>query len=219
METGQTKDEAVVIEILPANVPVEMPDLPPTLVIRAIPQFKAISDPLRSRILKLIQHQPATAKQIAERLHIPHGTIGHHLQVLEAAGLVQVVARRLVRGIVAKYYTRTARIFIFETPHEAGEVSVALDLLTQARDELAEVMASGESDHEQNVSFPHVRLSPERAQHYAERMQELVSDLLSEKPDPTGETYGVCLAFFKSPAYMQGSMHEPGDAAEDERGR
>src|SRR5689334_17362152 len=113
IDMEQAKNEADTSEILPVSVPVEMPALPPTLVIRTIQQFKAISDPVRSRILKLIQYQPATAKQIAERFHIPHGTVGHHLQVLEAAGLAQVVARRLVRGIVAKYYSRTARIFVF----------------------------------------------------------------------------------------------------------
>ena len=215
----QAKNEADTSEILPVSVPVEMPALPPTLVIRTIQQFKAISDPVRSRILKLIQYQPATAKQIAERLHIPHGTVGHHLQVLEAAGLAQVVARRLVRGIVAKYYSRTARIFVFDMPPEvAGEHSIALDLLTQARDELAEALATGAHEQAQNISFPHVRLSTERAQHYKERLLEMVRDLLNEQPDPAGEVYGVCLAFFKSPAYMQELTNETGDnvTAEEE---
>src|SRR5436189_4403627 len=91
----QPTDE--LIEILPEDVPVTMPELPPQLVINTLQQFKAISDPIRSRILGIIQNQPATARQIADRLGASPGAIGHHLHVLEAAGLAQVVARRIMR--------------------------------------------------------------------------------------------------------------------------
>src|SRR5262245_57605000 len=93
------------IPILPDDVPVTMPALPTRRVIKTEQQFKAISDSLRSRILGIIQNQPATAKQIADRLGATPGTIGHHLRVLEEAGLAQVVARRMTRGIVGNYYT------------------------------------------------------------------------------------------------------------------
>src|SRR5947207_9096686 len=133
MNALQPTDE--LIEILPEDVPVSMPELPSRLVINTVQQFKAISDPIRSRILGIIQNQPATAKQIADRLGASPGAIGHHLHVLEAAGLAQVVARRLTRGIVANYYTRTARIFTYDLPPDViGDV--ALDIITRARDEL-----------------------------------------------------------------------------------
>src|SRR5262249_32758062 len=86
------------VEVLPEDVPVTMPDLPPMFTITTEQQLKALGDPTRTRILSIIQNQPATAKQIADNLGATPGTIGHHLQVLEEAGLAQVVARRLVRG-------------------------------------------------------------------------------------------------------------------------
>src|SRR5258706_9312448 len=130
---------------LPENVPVRMPSLPAKLNVTTAQQFKAIGDPLRSRILGIIQNQPATAKQLADKLGIAPGTIGHHLQVLEAAGLAQVVARRLVHGIVAKYYTRTARLFLFDFPPEVTQgASMALRFITEARDQLAETVADEE---------------------------------------------------------------------------
>src|SRR5262245_53708674 len=117
--------------------PPAMPHLPPSLVVRSAQQYKALGDPLRVRILELIQHQPRTAKQLADLLERPPGTIGHQLRVLEAAGLAQVVARRLVKGIVAKYYARTAHIFLVETPQELGaERSSAEQRLQRAQDEL-----------------------------------------------------------------------------------
>jgi len=192
------------IPVLPDSVAVTMPDLPLQRTISTEQQLKAISDPTRSRILGIIQNQPATAKQIADRLSATPGAIGHHLRILEAAGLAQVVARRLSRGIVANYYTRTARIFKFDLPAEiAGHLSVSLDIITTARDELAEALASGEDDPYSNNAFPHVRLSPDRAKVYYERIQALVDDILSEPYDPTGDVYGILTAMFKSPPYLQ----------------
>jgi DNA-binding transcriptional ArsR family regulator len=196
--------------------PVSMPDLPPRLRITTPQQFKAIGDPLRERILGIIQMRPATAKQIADSLGIPPGTIGYHLQVLEAAGLAQVVARRLVRGIVAKYYTRTARIFDFAFPPALeSRMASSLQIMTKAREELAESLAAQgaktlktEGDLVAcNVAFPHARLSPERLKVYEERLARLLEDFLGEPNDPKGQVYGLSFALFLAPPYLQGSPH------------
>jgi len=205
MSALQHNDDLEAIPVLPEDVPVVMPELPIGFSITTAQQLKAFSDPTRSRILGIIQNRPATAKQIADRLGATPGAIGHHLHVLEAAGLAKVVARRLVRGIVANYYTRTARIFNYNLPHEvAGSASLGLEIMTKARDELAEALATIENDPFQTDGFPHIRLSPERAQIYSERLQSLIEDVLHETPDPDGEVYGIFVAMFKSPAYMQG---------------
>ncbi len=220
MNALQRNDELGAIEILPEEVPVSMPELPPRLVINTVQQFKAISDPIRSRILGIIQNQPATAKQIADRLGASPGAIGHHLHVLEAAGLAQVIARRITRGIVANYYTRTARIFTYELPPEvAGNASIGLEIMTQAREELAEALVTIEEDPLRTDSFPHIRLSPERAGVYFERLEALVNDILHETPDPNGEVYGIFVSMFKAPAYLQGpGMTTPAEDRETEEG-
>jgi len=201
----QSKEEAGALPVLPGDVPVTMPELPAQLVIDTVQQFKAISDPTRSRILGIIQNQPATAKQIADRLGASPGAIGHHLHVLEAAGLAKVVARRLVRGIVANYYTRTARIFTYDLPREVtGDTSINLDIMAKAYEELAESEANKETDVHQCSAFPHVRLSPERARHYSERLDALIDEILRETPDPDGKVYGIFVSMFLAPAYLQG---------------
>lgn len=192
------------VPVLPDTVPVAMPDLPLRLALTTDEQFKAIGDPTRSRILAVIQHQPATAKQLADRLGLSPGTVAHHLQTLETAGLAQLVARRLVRGIVAKYYTRTARLFSYRPPHELGGVSApALDILGHARDELADALALGDRSDDPTSGFPHARLSPERAREYARRLDRLIQEFASEPADPAGQVYGLCGAFFRAPAYAQ----------------
>jgi len=216
MNALQRKDDINVIPVLPGNVPVTMPKLPIHIVINTAQQFKAISDPIRSRILGIIQNQPATAKQIADSLNASPGAIGHHLHVLEAAGLAQVVARRLIRGIVANYYTRTARIFKYDLPREVtGTTSINLDIIAKAYEEQAEAEANEEVDVYQSAAFPHIRLSPERAAYYSERINMLIDNILRETPDPDGKVYGVLATMFMSPAYLQGpSAFLPSESAE-----
>jgi DNA-binding transcriptional ArsR family regulator len=205
VNTSQQSDNLDAIPVLPDNVPVTMPELPIRLTITTAQQFKAIAEPVRSRILGIIQNQPATAKQIADRLGATPGAIGHHLHVLEAAGLAKVIARRLVRGIVANYYTRAARIFTYDFPDEGtGSALGSLEIITKARDELAEAAVSVKEDPYQEIAFPHIRVSPERARAYYDRFEALTEDLLRETPDPNGQVYSVLIAMFKAPAYMQG---------------
>jgi len=199
--TLTAKDE---IPVLPETIPVTIPELPARLRITTIEQFRACSDPLRAKILGIIQTQPATAKQIADRLDATPGAIGHHLHLLEEAGLAQVVARRLVRGVVAKYYTRTARLFDYDLPSElTGATTVALDMVRQVWSELADSSHETTPDAHQSVSSPHVRLAPDRVQRYRERLQSLVDDLLHEPIDANGVVYSFCLAMFLAPSYLQ----------------
>lgn len=213
---GATGAEAV----LPESVPVVMPDLPVTVTVASEQQLKALGDATRSRILGIIQNQPATAKQIADNLHASPGTIGHHLQVLEEAGLAKVVARRLVRGIVAKYYTRTARIFNFDLPRElTGHKAQTPDFLSLARDEIVESLARNE-EAVLTSGLPHMRLSPERAQVYVDRLMAIVDDMILETPDPEGTVFGMCVSMFIAPDYMQRVSTPPvEDAASEQRKR
>jgi hypothetical protein len=122
---------------------------------------------------------------------------------LEEAGLAQVVARRSVRGIVANYYTRTARLFVYELPPDVvGEVPVGMNIFTAARDEIVEVLALPEKSLFYQ-GLPHARLSEQRARHYAERLQALVDELLSEPPDPNGNVYGMYQVLYEAPDYLQ----------------
>lgn len=193
------------LPLLPDDVPVTMPDLPARLTVSTEQQFKAISDMVRSRILGVVQHQPLTAKQIAQRLQATPGAIGHHLHVLEEAGLVKVVARRITRGIVASYYTRTARIYDYDLPLEVrGLRSINLDLLSRTQAELMDSIVSyAEDDPVRYDAFPHVRLSPAKALEYQRRFIALVDEMIEAEPDPHGEVYGVFFSIFKSPPYMQ----------------
>src|SRR5215216_2092044 len=74
-------------------------------------QVKAISHPVRTTILGLLHERAATVGELAVALERPKSTVAHHVKVLRAAGLVQVVRTRRVRAIEERFYGRTARLF------------------------------------------------------------------------------------------------------------
>ena len=195
------------IPILPDTAPIIMPDLPPKRILTTMQEFKAVSDETRSRILGLIQQQPASAKQVADRLGSTSGAIGHHLHLLEAAGLVQVVARRFIRGTVANYYTRTARTFVFDFPREIkGDDaidSISLRKVNHLHDELLHARASNKEDPYLQSAFLHLRLTPERANIYHQRLRSLVDEMILADPDASGQVYSIFMTMLTSPDYLQ----------------
>lgn len=50
--------------------------------------FKALADPTRRRILKLLRERDMTAGEIAGCFNISRPSISHHLNILKQAGLV-----------------------------------------------------------------------------------------------------------------------------------
>ncbi|WP_054853910.1 winged helix-turn-helix domain-containing protein [Vulcanisaeta distributa] len=50
---------------------------------------RALSNPLRVRILLMLVRNPTFIQDVAQRLHIPYALAHLHLRVLEEAGLVE----------------------------------------------------------------------------------------------------------------------------------
>lgn len=50
--------------------------------------FKAIADPTRREILRLLRHEEMNAGDVAAQFDMTKPTISHHFSVLKAAGLI-----------------------------------------------------------------------------------------------------------------------------------
>ena len=50
--------------------------------------YKALADPTRRRILRILRHGPLTSGEIAERFDTSWPTVSRHLAVLRDAGLI-----------------------------------------------------------------------------------------------------------------------------------
>ena len=86
-------------------------ELDDVLVVQDPKQLRALGDFTRGRIIGLLGQRAASTTELATALDMPKGTVGHHLKVLEKAGLVRVVRTRQVRALTEKYYGRVARLF------------------------------------------------------------------------------------------------------------
>jgi DNA-binding transcriptional ArsR family regulator len=97
-----------------------------TMVISEPEQLRALADELRGRITSLLRERAMSTQQLARELDLPKGTVGHHLKVLERAGLIRIVHTRQVRAVTEKFYGRVARLFLFqaENPDDARALGV-----------------------------------------------------------------------------------------------
>ena len=75
---------------------------------------KAICDPLRIKLLKLLIHQELTAKQLASRVHQSSSKIHYHVKELEKQGLIQLVHTVEKGGILEKYYRAVANNYYID---------------------------------------------------------------------------------------------------------
>ena len=70
---------------------------------------KALSHPLRVRILALLQERTASPRELAEWLNATLGTVSYHVRTLHHSDLIELVDTTQVRGAVAHYYRARPR--------------------------------------------------------------------------------------------------------------
>jgi DNA-binding transcriptional ArsR family regulator len=169
-------------------------ELDEILEVRRPEQFRAVGDPTRQRIISLLSERAATTSQLAEALGQPKGSVGHHLKVLEEAGLIRVVRTRQVRAITEKYYGRTARLFDFM--HGEGDLArePTLQLLRQV---MNEYVAPGSEEWPADViTLRHARIPASRAEEFTRRLLE-VADEFTDLETVQGErVYGLLAGVF-----------------------
>ena len=175
------------------------PDYPldETLTIDSPAQFRAVFEDTRRRILYLLLERAATITELSQTLDIPKGTIGHHVHVLEDAGLIHVVRTEKVRALEAKYYGRVARTFLLTSKAET-DMGVAPDFfLSTAAAEFAKV-SERLPDVDENVvmsTVSYARIPDDRAAEWLLRITGLIQEFSSDRRG--GETtYALLAAFY-----------------------
>ena len=159
------------------------------LEVREPDQFRAVGDPTRHRIISLLSERAATTSQLAEALGQPRGSIGHHLKVLEEAGLIRVVRTRQVRAMTEKYYGRTARLFEFHDPEDNTPKREFVDFFRQSLDEYEE--PDPESEFSEMLTLRHARIPASKAQEYHRRTLELAEEFADLDRVPGERVYGL----------------------------
>jgi DNA-binding transcriptional ArsR family regulator len=176
------------------TVPVADYDAPDVLVVSKPEQLRAIADDLRTKIVALLRERARSTQELAEALNLPKGTVGHHVKVLERAGLIKVVRTRRVRAVTEKYYGRVARLFVFRA-EEAADVVPTLGAATlrQAADEVEHAPAGA------NFGLVRARLTPADARRLERRLDRLIDDFRAREV-PEGILFGLVAALWSAEA-------------------
>lgn len=86
-------------------------------------QSRAIEDPIRAKILKILYNNQLSCEQILDGLkktgyNKALTTIRHHLDILKVAGIVEIVKIQEARGAVTKFYGTSTKLLEFEIPKD-----------------------------------------------------------------------------------------------------
>ena len=143
------------------------------LVVSEREQLRALGDELRARIVALLRVRARSTEELAEELGLPKGTVGHHLKVLERAGLIRVVRTRQVRAVTERFYGRTARVFLFELEDDADSRALGAVALRQAASEVERAPTRAD------WGLVRARLSRADANRFERRVKRLQDDFLA----------------------------------------
>jgi DNA-binding transcriptional ArsR family regulator len=159
-----------------------------TMIVSEPAQLRAMADPFRVQLIQLLRDRARSTQELAEQLSMPKGTVGHHLKVLEAAGLIRVVRTRKVRALTEKFYGRTARLFLYQTEDPADGRAISAVTLRQAANEvdLAPLVAG--------FGLVRARLTEKEIDRFERRVKKLMEDFRgADKPGgaPSSLTAGI----------------------------
>jgi DNA-binding transcriptional ArsR family regulator len=106
------------------------------MVLSDLDQMRLLADPLRRRIVEAFQMEPATARQVASSLGEKPSRIYHHVEALERAGLLRLVATRRKRGTTERYLSAVAKAFVVDralfAPSRGADAERAAEVVQHA---------------------------------------------------------------------------------------
>ncbi len=170
-----------------------------------VAEHKALSHPLRLRILRLCLDEPKTNRELADRLDANPATVLHHVRTLVEFGFLEEQPARIGRrGAREKPYKATGLSWYLtddEVPADErfGSVMAMIDAL---RDEVLEAGPG----HERHVSRLGLVLGEESADELNRRLSELTREFRGTQPrarwravrglrrGPRTEAVGACCA-------------------------
>jgi DNA-binding transcriptional ArsR family regulator len=178
-------------------------------VIDTIDALRALSDPLRLRVLEALHAEPLTASQIARRLEEKPNKLHYHLTELERNGLVEVVETRQKGNLLEKYYRPVARIFrvdnsLFERASGADALSVlyqnvvtTLDMTAADLKTALQAGTFGENEAAGSLrTLLRWRFSAEDAAEFRRRLNELIQEFSARSRQDAPLRAALTLIFY-----------------------
>ena len=173
--------------------------------------LKALSDPLRLRILEVMttgRDEAFTVKRLAAVLEVSQTKLYHHVNLLMERELIRPVGTRVVSGIIETSY-RIAQLSVsLDRGLLTGDSPELHDMLTTvldgAREDIERGIRTGlidlgeESDPLRRVVLAKglTRLSPARAAEFHARLKDLIAAFDADSTEAETGEYGFVLGFY-----------------------
>src|SRR5215203_601811 len=143
---------------------------------------KALSHPLRVRILALLQERTASPRELAEWLDATRGTVSYHVRTLHDFGLIELVKTTQVRGAIAHHYKARVRPRISDEAWASAAPIVkqaAVGAALQTVDDYARASAAagGFDRAEAHLTRTHLRLDAKGWEAAARACEKLLAEL------------------------------------------
>lgn len=161
-----------------------------------------LANPVRARIMRRLREASSIA-ELASALDVPVTRLYHHINRLESAGMIRVVATRQVGAVTERRYQVVARSFAiaskFFDSHDSDEVAAALgSLFDLAKMGFQRQVEGGRIDFDDEttsiLSFGHLTLTDDRRTELVERLAAL-ADEFGNDPKPSDGSAGRVALF------------------------
>jgi DNA-binding transcriptional ArsR family regulator len=186
-------------------------------LISDVETLRALSDPLRLRMLEVMTATPDetyTVKRLASILDTSQTRLYHHVNQLAERDLIAVAGQRVVSGIIETSYRVGQRSVRLDRRLLAADATTMHDTLSTifdgARDDIEAGLRTGtistdeEADPASKLLLARglARLSPERAAELRARLAAVFDEFSDESADAAGPglpAYGVVLSMYAMP--------------------
>jgi DNA-binding transcriptional ArsR family regulator len=161
--------------------------------------LKAISHPLRHRLLGLLDERVASPNELARELGLPLGRVSYHIRLLADLGAIELVGTEPRRGALEHFYRAVTRAWFSEDdwarlPRAARRGIVGQNLQRIFSDVTAAVDAGGFDGPASQVTRATLELDERGLQEVAEVLTaaaERVSRINAESADRRARAPGV----------------------------
>lgn len=154
--------------------------------------LKAFYDPLRFRLMRLLD-EPRAVRELAAEVGMPANRLYYHVRLLEQRGLVKVVEERIVGNNVERLYGRAANRFTLSDELASSPLARVVDQRLASLERsfsgyLADLDAEGVAAFEgqgvvRRVLDVRGPLDADRARRFSERLGRLVDEFFGEEQD------------------------------------
>jgi DNA-binding transcriptional ArsR family regulator len=179
--------------------------------IKELEQVKALSKPIRLRLLEAFCREALTTKQAAAAIGEMQVTrLYHHVEALERAGLIRLVKTVRNRGTMEKYYQTVAKKFAVDqrlltiAPAQVAQNSIISvfastleETLTEIRDSItAELIGAGEARPAALMSHVHIRATTAQAGKIMKKIEKLLSSCQQAAETEDEKDYALTVVFY-----------------------